>query len=258
MKGMSGVQTPTATTTAGGENRKVAHRRHIIEAILWCIGFIVLIAASVMVHSHPGPWPFDLQTTIYVQHIHLWSWLAAFVTFVNVFNNGIPATIEIILLFIIFSLFRRFRQAIFVGLGTGLADGFDGLLSTIVGRPRPSPRLIHVYMPEPFHSFPSGHTEHCVVFYGFLLYLSFTKPVREWRYHWLLLPLQVYAVLSILIVGFARVEAGSHWVTDSLGGYLSGALMLFLLIFLYRWTTDKLARHRATKQQERSTHAYKA
>jgi hypothetical protein len=90
MKGMSGMQTPTATTTAGGENRKVAHRRHIIEAILWCIGFIVLIAASVMVHSHPGPWPFDLQTTIFVQHQHLWPWVQACLTFVDVFNDPIP------------------------------------------------------------------------------------------------------------------------------------------------------------------------
>ncbi len=84
-----------------------------------------------------------------------------------------------------------------------------------------------------------------MVYYGFLLYLSFTKPVREWRYHWLLLPLQIFAVLNILLVGYARVEAGSHWITDALAGYLSGGLLLFLFISLYCWTTDKLARRRA-------------
>jgi len=258
MKGMSGMQTPTATTTAGGENRKVAHRRHIMGVILWSIGFIVLIVASVIVHSHPGPWPFDLQTTIFVQHQHLWPWVQACLTFVDVFNDPIPSVIALAVWLIGLSLFRWFPQAIFVACGTGIADLVDGLISTLVARPRPKSPLIHVYIPEPFHSFPSGHTEHCVVYYGFLLYLSFTKPVRQWRYHWLLLPLQIFAVLNVLLIGYARVLAGSHLITDALAGYLSGALMLFLLIFLYRWTTDKLARHRAKKQQERSAHAYEA
>ncbi len=248
MRGTTGIQTPTATTTAGGENRQRAHTRHIIEVILWCIGFIVLMVASVMVHEHPGPWPFDLQTTISVQHTHFPVWFATAFIVVDRFNDPIPAVIALAAWLIGLSLFRWFPQAIFVACGTGLADLLDGLISTLVGRPRPSSPLIHVYIPEPFHSFPSGHTEHCVVYYGFLLYLSFTKPVRQWRYHWYLLPLQIFAVLNIILIGLARVEAGSHWITDALAGYLSGLLMLFLLIFLYRLTIDKLAERRAKKQ----------
>src|SRR5438132_827037 len=34
-----GIQTPTATTTAGGENRRDAQKRHRIEAIFWIVGF---------------------------------------------------------------------------------------------------------------------------------------------------------------------------------------------------------------------------
>jgi membrane-associated phospholipid phosphatase len=213
--------------------------------------------ASVMVHFHPGPWPFDLQTTNSVQHLPLWPWVQAILTFVDVFNDPIPAVIALSVWFIGLSLFRLFPQAIFIAFGTGLADLLDGLISTIVARPRPSSPLIHVYIPEPFHSFPSGHTEHCVVYYGFLLYLSFTKPVREWRYHWFLLPLQLFAILNILLVGYARVAAGSHWITDALAGYLSGALLLFLLIFLYRWTTDALALRRARKLQGQTAYPQK-
>jgi len=178
--------------------------------------------------------------------------------FVDIFNNPIPAAVALAIWLVGLSLFRRFQQAIFIACGTGMADLVDGLLSTIVGRPRPHSPLIHVYIPEPFHSFPSGHTEHCTVYYGFLLYLSFTKPVREWRYHWFLLPLQIFAVLNILIIGYARVEAGSHWVTDALAGYLSGALLLWLLIFLYRWTASFLARRRAKKEQAHSAYTYRA
>lgn len=61
-----------------------------------------------------------------------------------------------------------------------------------------------------------------MVFYGFLLYLSLTKPVRQWKYHLALLPLQIFAVITILIMGFARVWEGEHWVTDVRCGWLPG------------------------------------
>ena len=256
MKSTTGMQTPTAPTMASGGNQQDAQKRHLIEAILWSISFVVLIVACVLVHAHLGPWPFDLQTTISVQHLHLWPWVQACLTFVDVFNDPIPVFIALAIWLIGLSLFRWFQQAIFLVAGTSIADLLDSLISTLVGRPRPSSPLIHVYIPEPFHSFPSGHTEHCVVYYGFLLYLSFTKSVRKWRYHWILLPFQVFAVLNILIVGYARVLAGSHWVTDALAGYLSGALLLYLLIALYRWTTAYLARRRAQKQREHPAQEY--
>ena len=240
----------TTATTNESQNRSALRPRTLVGLTLWMSGFVILMMASVLIHAHPGPWPFDLQTTISVQHVHLWPWVQICIRFVSLFNDPLPATIALALWFIGLSLFHRFQQAIFIAFGTALADGGDGLLSTIVGRPRPSSPLIHVYIPEPFHSFPSGHTEHCVVYYGFLLSLSFTEPVRAWRYRWLLLPLQIFAVLNILLVGYSRVEAGSHWLTDVLGGYLAGTLLLVLLIALYRWTTDWLAHRCAQKQKE--------
>ena len=131
-------------------------------------------------------------------------------------------------------------------------NGLDGLIALIVARPRPSPRLIHVYMPVPVHSFPSGHVENDVVYYGFLLYLSLSKPVSRWRYRWLLIPFQVYAALNILLIGFSRVYEGSHWSTDVLGGYLSGALFLVLIIVLYRWSLDRMTTWYDKRQAEKS------
>jgi membrane-associated phospholipid phosphatase len=220
----------------------------IAGIILWSIGFILLLASSVIFHSHPGPWPFDLQTTRYVQSLHIWAWVIAWLTFINVFNNGIPAGVELALWFVILLLLRQFRFALFIGLGSAVLDALNGLLGNIVARPRPDPHLIHVSMAEPTYSFPSGHVEHCIVYYGILLYISFTPELRQWRYHWLLLPFQLFAILTILCVGFARIEAGSHWITDVLAGYLSGALLLTVLIILYRWASARFA-HRSIKKR---------
>ncbi len=145
------------------------------------------------------------------------------------------------MLWIVSALFIVFGTLVFADLA------INGLISRLVNRPRPSPLLIHVYNPEPVASFPSGHVEHTVVYYGFLLYLSFTKPVREWRYHWLLLPLQIFAALNILMIGYSRVEEGSHWLSDAVAGYLEGAIALVLLILLYRWTLKKLEERRAKR-----------
>jgi membrane-associated phospholipid phosphatase len=231
---------------------------------LWLLCVIALLGASVIVHFfHPGPWPFDLQTTETLQSPHYPSWLLAILDFPSRFNDIVPAVIALTLWFaglLLVALFFK-RQgkspmlwivtALFFVFGTGFADLIvNFLIVNLVRRPRPSSPLIHIYNPELVPSFPSGHAEHTVVYYGFLLYLSFTKPVRQWRYHWLLLPLQIFAALNILLIGYSRIEEGSHWLSDVLAGYLEGAVCLFLLIFIYRWTLQKLEQRRAKKLGE--------
>ncbi len=52
------------TTTSSGEKRRDTHKRHIIGAILWVIGLIMLVVASVLIHAHPGPWPVELAFSV--------------------------------------------------------------------------------------------------------------------------------------------------------------------------------------------------
>jgi len=251
---LPGKQTLDSTTLAGGVKRRSAHTRRNVAISLWIIGFIALLVASVMVSFHPAPWPFDLQTTITLQHLQLPPWVDTPIAWVSIVDNVLPSLISYVVWFVGLSLigvgvWRRggspmpwFVTAIFVSLVPGVMNGLDGLIALIVARPRPSSPLIQVFMPVPVHSFPSGHVENDVVYFGFLLYLSLTKPVSQWHYRWILIPFQLYAVLNILLIGFSRVYEGSHWLTDVLGGYLSGALGLVLLIFLYRWTLDRMTK----------------
>jgi undecaprenyl-diphosphatase len=200
----------------------------------------------------------------------MWERFMAVLTFSSLMNDPLVSLIEYIAWFAVLMLIgviawrlgkaavRWFMAGIFVSIGTLAMDGLNGLTGLLVGRPRPASPLIHVYMPEPFHSFPSGHVENDLVIYGMLLYLSFTPPVRQWRYRWILIPFQLIAFVIIAVIGYSRILEGSHWLTDVLGGYLSGAILLSLLIFLYNHTFDWIQYRLARKRAEKSREAYKA
>jgi membrane-associated phospholipid phosphatase len=99
-------------------------------------------------------------------------------------DDVLPSTISFIVWFIALMLIGIFVQrrggspmrwyvtAIFLSLGAGVAAGLYVIISAWVARPRPNSPLVHVYMPGATHSFPSGHVQNVVIYYGFLLYLS--------------------------------------------------------------------------------------
>ena len=261
---LPGNQTEYDTILAGGVERGNAYSRRNVAITLWLIGLIALVGASVIVRFHPAPWSFDLQTTITLQQLPHGSWVSTFIGWFTTVNDPIPSVSSITLWFVVLSLIGVvawlrgrwpipwFVTAIFIWLGTSLMWMLFFLIDFIVARPRPSSSLIHVYIPEPIPTFLSGHVVYAVVYYGFLLYLSLTKPVSQWRYRWILIPFQLYAALNILFIGYSRVYEGSHWITDVLGGYLMGTLFLVLLIVLYRSTLDKLTKRRDKRLLQKS------
>jgi len=240
--------------------------RYRLIAVLWCIGLVVFIASCFVIHAHPKPYSFDLSTTETVQGWHPFaSWVEPVLTFPSQLNNPVSAYIALgvwIVIMLLGALISRVRgmkiaalawllAVIFLTVTDMASAGVNVLVDIIVGRPRPNPHIepIHLYTPVvPFPTYPSGHTEHDIAYYGFLLYLSFTKPVRQWKYHWVLLPFQIYAVFDILTIGYSRVYLGDHWLTDVLGGYLEGALCLVFFIFLYRLVTEKVTQWQARRR----------
>ena len=225
------------------------------EAIYFVIGLIVLITAAFFVHAHPRPYPFDLDFTLAIQTFPSIPVLNGVIDFVSSLNDPVPSIIALAvwlvgLVTIGFiahlrgrSSVKWFQSAASLILTVAIAGGLNFLINTIVARPRPGSFGEHIiiFMKRPEHSFPSGHTEHDVAYYGFLLYLSFTPPVRQWRYRWVLIPFQIIAAFDILTIGYSRVLEGEHWLTDVLGGYLSGSLWLLMCIVIYRFVTDLIA-----------------
>jgi membrane-associated phospholipid phosphatase len=269
--GSPSTQTRNNSTLAGGMKRRNAQTRRRVALTLWVVGLIALLAASVIVRFHAAPWPFEVQTTTTMQQLQLWPWLSTPIVWASIVDDPIPSAAGFIAWFVVLSLigvivWRKggspipwFVTAIFISFGTGLMDGLNSIIGFLVARPRPTSPPIHVLMPERgIPSFPSGHVENDVVYYGFLLYLSFTEPVSQWRYRWILIPFQLYAALNILFIGYSRVLEGSHWLNDALAGYLAGALWLALLIFLYRWTLDRMTKWYDKRMAEKSAQTQEA
>ena len=263
-----GIPTPTAATTLSGEKREGLLKRYRVLALLWGIGLLIYVVSCFIIHAHPQPFPFDLAVTQALTPLQDVRWVNTLIQIPGFMNDTYTAIVMLSVLFVGMLLtgeVRRrreklavlwFESAIFLAVFVPLSTGINIFIANLVNRPRPS----SLTSPIKHHtqlilipSFSSGHVEHSVVFYGFLLFLSFIKPVREWRYRWVLIPFQVYAVFDILTIGFSRIVAEDHWITDVLGGYLVGALELGVYIFLFWWIFDMLTKRRAKRMLEKST-----
>jgi undecaprenyl-diphosphatase len=100
----------------------------------------------------------------------------------------------------------------------------------IVERTRPSELIDGIAGVGGTKSFPSGHAEFTVTFYGFLVYIAmFYVHGRIQRALLILTWLTVVAS-----VGFGRIAVGRHWPLDSIGGYVVGIGLLSGLIWLHR------------------------
>jgi membrane-associated phospholipid phosphatase len=255
--------TDAPTTHLNGtapDKNTIPGSRRVFWIALWVIGLIILGVAAFIVHNHTNPWPVELAFTKYIQGPHPvpcpipiqpHSWFEATLFDVSMLNNPIPSVVSAAIVLGALLLLRWWRQALFFVVAVATVGGLFLLLTSLVARPRPSVKNgICVHDLYSYYSFPSGHIMHDVVCYGFLLYLTFTKPAREWRYRWVLIPLQLFFIYDLLFIGYSRVLEGDHWLFDVLGGYLSGALWLLLFIFLYRWATNRWMRYRHKKISE--------
>ncbi len=230
-----------------GDKRDNRRPGVVVGSILWLLAVIAFVALAFFVHAHRQPLPYELSFSKSVQAIGFPGWVAATFRFLTRVSDPGPDEFIVPATLLFFLVFRWFWQALFLALSAIIGNGIDALVGDVVGRPRPLPSVIHVDSKLTFNSFPSGHSCHMMVFYGFLLYLSFTQLARQSRYHWLLIPFQIWAIINILVVGFARIWEGEHWATDVLGGYLDGAIWMVLFIFLYHLTMERVHERRAKK-----------
>ena len=94
-----------------------------------------------------------------------------------------------------------------------------------INRPRPEGTLEGLT-----DSFPSGTATVSILLLGFLIFL-----IGEYVSHrGFRIGLQLFLAGVILLLGLFRMLAGEHWPSDLIGGYMAGALALWVVIWAYR------------------------
>lgn len=130
-------------------------------------------------------------------------------------------------------LLRMRRESLLLVAAWG-ASMVSFLTKLVVQRPRPDlPEIRVIAANIRDTSFPSGHTIHYVVFWGFFTYLVLTRVRSNVARA---LTVAVTAPL-IALVGPSRVYLGHHWLTDVLGSYLLGTAYVLGLVAIDRRVT---------------------
>jgi undecaprenyl-diphosphatase len=86
------------------------------------------------------------------------------------------------------------------------------------------------------HSFPSGHILLAFYVYGMLTWVWVGASRNRWERILAWLP----PVAVALLVGYSRLLLGAHWPSDTVAGFLLGAMYLVMVLEALRRTENEL------------------
>jgi undecaprenyl-diphosphatase len=217
------MPSPSEQQPAGAARRRAPRTGWLFPAI--ALAVFLLLGAGVYVAGLPY-FGLDLTVSRAVQAVSGAGLESVLRGICEVDNDFVKASVYLVVACLALVFLRARREAVLLFAVVLVGQLLCALAGLAVGRPRPSPELIELRIDpkeiEGFPSFPSGHTVHYTVFFGFLAFLALSrvKPVRLQR------PLLAFFAGLVLLVGPARVYLGAHWFTDVLGGYLLGTSVL--------------------------------
>jgi undecaprenyl-diphosphatase len=199
-------------------------RRH--RVLLACSLFALVVVACLTVLARLYTvLPVDVWFTTELQE-NEWELVSQIMYAVSIVGYAPWSAIMVGVASTLVALILGWRDGLYLMLVT-VAQGLVNIaIKAAIGRPRPLDTAVEVFVPEHGFSFPSGHVMFYTVFFGFLLFLVLTRPMRV-ALRWLLgAPLAAL----ILLVGPSRIILGSHWLSDVLAAYLLGLVLLVLAI----------------------------
>jgi undecaprenyl-diphosphatase len=202
------------------------HSRLFAGGVACALAFVAL---AVFAYRVPL-FPIDLTITRHVQGIHA-TWFGLLLLPFNML--GFEPFVGIIygstILLILVAGARW--EAVASGFATLGAAGLNYLVKALVDRPRPPMDLIHVAHQLTSPGFPAGHVLNFTAFIGFLCYLTWVRLSPS-----LLRTALITLLMAMMaLMGIARIDAGEHWPSDVLGGYLLGVVWMVTTVELYEW-----------------------
>jgi len=129
----------------------------------------------------------------------------------------------IIMMGVLWILYRRIVPALLFGLGTLAAQMVNRLIKHLIARERPS--ISSLLNAEGF-SFPSGHAVTAIVCYGLLAYFFGKRFPEKKKIIYVL-----FGILTVLI-GMSRYFINVHYLTDVIAGFFLGYLCLIAIFYL--------------------------
>ena len=197
--------------------------------LLIVTGSLALIAIAMSICAYWLPrFPGDMNLTLLFQSIHN-DTLLSIMKWVSYITAGWRSALLVIAGSIIVWWRLGKREAIMM-TAAGIGSLLDSLFKIMVERPRPTPDLVQVWVAEQSSSFPSGHAFYAMLFLGLAVYYAFAYMHRSDLRTLIMASL----IILILLIGASRVYLGAHWLSDVIGGYISGAVFLGIFIWLDR------------------------
>ncbi len=160
-------------------------------------------------------------------HIFAGSWLDVLMAWITALGNEIFYVLMIPLMYWCVSK----RLASLVGASFLVSALVNDVAKHIYENPRPAAELLKEgirelnmkYIPENSPGFPSGHTQNTVVFWGTLAWFARRRIIT------------VISALLIVLIPYSRMYLGIHYLGDVIGGFIIGAILFFILIWLLPW-----------------------
>ena len=116
-------------------------------------------------------------------------------------------------------------QALFVAIALTASLLLNHVLKLHYGRPRPALDWAEA---RPDHAFPSGHAMN-----SFVLYVALALIAWQLRGRRAGIAAMALALVAVVAVGTTRVYLGAHWLTDVVGGFLAGAILILVLAAVF-------------------------
>jgi undecaprenyl-diphosphatase len=202
--------------------------RNVLHWASWAITLAVLLGlTAVLLDGRVYGWEVDVAR--WAQKVDYPQW-AFTLTADRLTNSDTPEGAAIIASVAAVLWFLRLRiEAALIALSVPLHI-LGNFPKVLVVRDRPSEAIDGLTGLTGVKSFPSGHAEFAITFYGFLVYVALLHV----RNPTLKAALLAGWVAMVLAVGFARIEVGEHWPLDVIAGYVVGVGLLSGLIWLHR------------------------